>query len=229
MGLPENDNERKIIQICTGVLDYFPDAIAEVAIVSRIGNEQHNPGQPLHWAKEKSTDEANSLVRHLLERGKRDKKDGQRHSAKVAWRALALLQREIETEREQDQKEKDPQKNWCPECFAYVTKFHPPSPHRPEFEAALKRAREHYGTGGGPITIYHEGSDGTKTLDTTADRLRWRNHVAGADPDCATCNRTGRIEPGSVHPQFVYDGASPRVLSQKTTYAAEAKEKKGGN
>lgn len=43
-------------------------------------------------------DEPDALLRHLIDRGKRDT-DGQRHSAKVAWRALALLQREIEEER----------------------------------------------------------------------------------------------------------------------------------
>jgi hypothetical protein len=99
MGLPTDAKTRKTLPIATGVLDYFPDALAEVAAVSRAGNEQHNPGQPLHWAKEKSTDEADALVRHLIERGKRDS-DGQRHSAKAAWRALALLQREIEGERD---------------------------------------------------------------------------------------------------------------------------------
>ena len=90
--------ERKARPVCTGVLDYFPDALAEVAICSRVGNEQHNPGQPLHWAKEKSTDHADALLRHLVDRGKVDT-DGVRHSAKVAWRALANLQTEIEKER----------------------------------------------------------------------------------------------------------------------------------
>lgn len=89
---------RKAQPLCTGVLDYFPDALLAVAEVSRIGNDQHNPGQPLHWAKEKSTDEADALIRHLVDRGTRDT-DGARHSAKVAWRALALLQREIDAER----------------------------------------------------------------------------------------------------------------------------------
>lgn len=89
---------RKALPITTGVLDYFPDALLAVAHCSKVGNDQHNPGQPLHWAKEKSTDEADALVRHLLERGTVDT-DGVRHSAKVAWRALALLQREIEAER----------------------------------------------------------------------------------------------------------------------------------
>ncbi len=90
--------ERKAHPICTGVLDYFPDALLEVAHVSKVGNDQHNPGEALHWAKEKSKDEADALVRHLLDRGTRDT-DGTRHSAKVAWRALAMLQREIDAEK----------------------------------------------------------------------------------------------------------------------------------
>jgi hypothetical protein len=91
--------ERKQRPIVRGVLDYFPDALMEVAHCSWVGNEQHNRGEPLHWAKEKSTDEADALVRHLLQRGTLDG-DGVRHSAKVAWRALALLQRELEGEGE---------------------------------------------------------------------------------------------------------------------------------
>jgi len=89
--------KRKTYPITTGCLDYFPDALLEVANLSKVGNDQHNPGEPLHWAKEKSQDEADALVRHLLDRGTRDT-DGVRHSAKVAWRALALLQRELDAE-----------------------------------------------------------------------------------------------------------------------------------
>lgn len=89
--------ERKNTPVFSGVLKYFPDAILDVARLSKIGNDQHNPGEPLHWAKEKSTDEPDALVRHLIESGTLDT-DGVRHSTKVAWRALALLQREIENE-----------------------------------------------------------------------------------------------------------------------------------
>ncbi|HLB49834.1 MAG TPA: dATP/dGTP diphosphohydrolase domain-containing protein [Anaerolineales bacterium] len=98
MSLPVDAKARKALPVVTGVLDYFPDAIAAVAEVSVLGNQQHNPGQPLHWAKEKSTDHADCIGRHLTERGTRDA-DGSRHSAKLAWRALALLQIEIEKER----------------------------------------------------------------------------------------------------------------------------------
>jgi hypothetical protein len=96
--LPTDAAERKAVPICTGVLDYFPLALAEVARVSKAGNDQHNPGMPLHWSKGKSTDHADCLVRHVLERGTIDT-DGQRHSAKAAWRALALLQTELEAEK----------------------------------------------------------------------------------------------------------------------------------
>ena len=97
--LTTDAKERKSLPLATGVLDYFPLALCAVAEVSRVGNEQHNPGQPLHWNRSKSQDEADSLLRHLIQRGTVDT-DGLRHSAKVAWRALALLQKEIENERE---------------------------------------------------------------------------------------------------------------------------------
>lgn len=99
MTLPTDPKARKAVPIVTGVLDYFPDAIAAVADCSRVGNDQHNPGQPLHWAKDKSTDHADCIGRHLMQRGTLDA-DGVRHSAKVAWRALALLQIEIERARD---------------------------------------------------------------------------------------------------------------------------------
>lgn len=86
---------RKAHPIFTGVLAYFPDALLAVAELSRIGNDQHNPGQPLHWSKHLSNDHADCLVRHQLDVGKRDN-DGVLHSTKVAWRALAQLQIEIE-------------------------------------------------------------------------------------------------------------------------------------
>jgi hypothetical protein len=93
--LPNDATERKAIPIATGVLDYFTAAIAEIAKVSFKGNQQHNPGEPLHWSRGKSNDHADTMQRHFLERGQLDT-DGQRHSAKMAWRALAILQLEME-------------------------------------------------------------------------------------------------------------------------------------
>ena len=93
----EEAQYRKERPIARGCLDYFPEALLEVAHCSFIGNQQHHDDAPLHWDKAKSTDEADALVRHLMDLGERDT-DGVRHSAKVAWRALAMLQREIEAE-----------------------------------------------------------------------------------------------------------------------------------
>lgn len=87
---------RKATPVTTGVLDYFPAAIAEIAKVSKAGNDKHNPGEKLHWARGKSTDQADAIGRHLLDRGGIDPETGQRHSAELAWRALAMLQLELE-------------------------------------------------------------------------------------------------------------------------------------
>ena len=81
-----------------GLLKYFPDALMEVSHVSFVGNQQHHPDKPLHWDKTKSTDEADALLRHLTQSGQLDT-DGIRHTAKVCWRSLALLQRELDKEK----------------------------------------------------------------------------------------------------------------------------------
>jgi hypothetical protein len=98
--LPTDAAQRKAIPIFTGVLQYFPLAIAEVAKVSRIGNDQHNPGQPLHWSRGKSTDQMDTATRHMVDwiMSKKDV-DGAYHLAKAAWRILAQLQLDLEAER----------------------------------------------------------------------------------------------------------------------------------
>ncbi len=90
-GLPADYDGRKAIPLAS-VLDYFPAALAAVAEVIAAGQKQHGT---TGWDRAKSTDESSTLLRHFMDRGKLDT-DGIRHSAKVAWRALALLQKEIE-------------------------------------------------------------------------------------------------------------------------------------
>lgn len=87
--------ERKQAPIYSGVLKYFPNALVEVAKTSWAGNQQHHPDKPLHWDKTKSSDHHDALLRHLIQSGTVDD-DGILHSAKVAWRALALLEIELE-------------------------------------------------------------------------------------------------------------------------------------
>lgn len=87
--------ERKATPVFSGVLKYFPDAIMAVARCSYAATRQHHPGAPMHWDRSKSPDELDAMTRHVMEAGKIDS-DGVRHSAKVAWRALANLQKELE-------------------------------------------------------------------------------------------------------------------------------------
>lgn len=99
--LPTDSKTRKSTPITTGVLDYFPDAIAAVARVSKAGNDKHNPGQPMHWSRDKSTDHLDCIGRHLTEHGHFDPETGELHDAALAWRALANLQVTIEAMRAQ--------------------------------------------------------------------------------------------------------------------------------
>lgn len=97
--LPEDATSRKNFPVSSGVLDYFPDALVAVAQVSKAGNDQHNPGQPMRWSRGKSMDQDDTCIRHFLQRGTLDV-DGIRHTAKAAWRLLAILQLEIEAEQD---------------------------------------------------------------------------------------------------------------------------------
>lgn len=91
-----DSSTRKTYPMAAGLLDYFPDALAEVARVSFAGNQKHNPGEPMHHARGKSMDHADCIIRHLVGRGGFD--GDLRESAALAWRALALLQEELEAE-----------------------------------------------------------------------------------------------------------------------------------
>ena len=85
--------ERKDTPVYSVLIKYFPDAIKEIARASKIGNDQHLPGQPLHWDRTKSSDNEDALVRHLIDHGVNPMDDdGILHLTKVAWRALASLQ-----------------------------------------------------------------------------------------------------------------------------------------
>jgi hypothetical protein len=100
VGLPTTDKERKAMPLWTFLMEYFPDTFLAIANVAIQGNEQHNPGQKLHWAREKSTDQMNTAFRHMWDYGRgvvRDT-DGQYHLAKAIWRLSAELQLLIESE-----------------------------------------------------------------------------------------------------------------------------------
>jgi hypothetical protein len=88
----KTSGERKAEPIHSGVLKYFPDALAAVSRVSKAGNEKHNPGQPLHWERAKSNDHLDCVARHIITPEKIDPESGEAHLAHAAWRVLAALQ-----------------------------------------------------------------------------------------------------------------------------------------
>ncbi len=97
MGLPTSSKERKEIPIYSGFIKYFPDAMAAVASHSFVSNEQHNPGEPLHWAREKSTDQLDALARHLTELpDARDLYEEIELLKAIVWRGCAQLQLKCE-------------------------------------------------------------------------------------------------------------------------------------
>lgn len=90
--ISNDSQQRKATPIFSGVMRYFPDALAAVARVSFAGNNKHNPGQALHWAREKSTDHGDCIARHQITYDEFDPEINEYHAAMVAWRALAQLQ-----------------------------------------------------------------------------------------------------------------------------------------
>lgn len=101
MTLPTDYAARKLQQMWTYLTEYFPDAFEAEVNVAVVGNEQHNKGEPLHWAREKSTDQMNTAFRHMWDHtttGPKDT-DGTYHLAKAIWRLKAELQLTIERER----------------------------------------------------------------------------------------------------------------------------------
>lgn len=101
MSLPTDRDARNALPVWDGCIAYFPDAWAEIAKVSVIGNKQHALGAKLHFARDVSTDHLNKVMRHCLdhEAGNVLDTDGTMHLAKAAWRVLAALQVAIEAQR----------------------------------------------------------------------------------------------------------------------------------
>jgi hypothetical protein len=103
--LPTDSEARKNVPLYSGCYAYFAAALAGVARWSKVGNDKHNPGQPMHHARGKSNDHADCIVRHLMDiadieaRVKRDCQGSPEQGQEIideadalAWRALALSQ-----------------------------------------------------------------------------------------------------------------------------------------
>jgi len=93
-GRGQFDTNRKHYPVDSGCFKYFPNALKYVSHVSWVGNEQHNPGTPLHWDRNKSQDDADARARHIL--GDEYDVDGVLEEGKAAWRSLAVLEKKLE-------------------------------------------------------------------------------------------------------------------------------------
>jgi len=98
--LPTDSEERKSAPVFSGFMAYFPDAIAEVARLSKASNDKHNPGEPMFWSRDKSDDHGDCLARHQLQWDELDVDSTGEfyHAVKVAWRAMAQLQVLLESQ-----------------------------------------------------------------------------------------------------------------------------------
>jgi hypothetical protein len=97
MTLPTDSAERKNYPIARGCLNYFPAALAGIARISKLGNDKHNPGQPLHHAREKSTDHSDCIIRHLIDTedllaANASPEQILTEVSQMAWRVLAYSQ-----------------------------------------------------------------------------------------------------------------------------------------
>jgi hypothetical protein len=85
---------RKNVPMFSGVMAYFPDAIAALAEHSFKGNQKHNPGEPLHHARGKSMDHTDCIMRHLANYSGMD--GDALEAVALFWRAGALCQEVLE-------------------------------------------------------------------------------------------------------------------------------------
>jgi hypothetical protein len=84
--------------LASGVLDYFPNALAAIGRHSRRGNEKYPPADgstDLRWSFDVSTEHADAILSHLSHRGTIDEEFQDSHTVGAAWRALALLETEL--------------------------------------------------------------------------------------------------------------------------------------
>lgn len=65
--LGTDSEARKRVQLVAAFLRYIPAAAARFALHSKAGNDKHNPGEPIHHARGKSSDHEECIMRHLVD------------------------------------------------------------------------------------------------------------------------------------------------------------------
>lgn len=93
----EDSQRRKDQPVFAGFLQYMPAAIRLASELSRIGNEKHNPGEPMYHNRSKSSDNGEALVRHQMDVGQIDPDTDLDYAVHVFWRAGIQLQVLCET------------------------------------------------------------------------------------------------------------------------------------
>jgi hypothetical protein len=89
--LPTNSADRKLFPVRSGVIEYTPAALVALALGSKIGNDKHNPGQPLQHSRAKSSDHGDCEARHMIDVGD-PALDTLEELTWKAWRANMELQ-----------------------------------------------------------------------------------------------------------------------------------------
>lgn len=89
---------RKDQPVTEGFFKYCPAAIRLASEVSRLGNDKHNPGQPLHHARNKSGDHLDCAGRHLLDADSVDGDAGIIEAVNAFWRLGMYIQEKCERE-----------------------------------------------------------------------------------------------------------------------------------
>ena len=96
--LVKNDSaSRKLAPVDQGFMEYFPRAMSAVACMSRMASEKHNGKGKFGWSWDRSDDHGDCILRHQADKWDLDE-FGLPHAVAVAWRAMAQLQIELETQ-----------------------------------------------------------------------------------------------------------------------------------
>lgn len=95
--LPTDYDERKGLPLWTFLMEYFPLAFLALVRISVAGDKQHlnnSESGKIRWARDKSTDQLNTALRHQFDYGTGQKYDidGHPHLGKAMWRLGAQLQ-----------------------------------------------------------------------------------------------------------------------------------------
>lgn len=100
--LPTDSDARKAFPLWRGLFRYAPAALAAAARVSLRGSQKHNPGQPMHHSRHKSTDHADCYLRHLMDleedfgHGRGYDEHGEPQVGYMVWRAILFAQEWLE-------------------------------------------------------------------------------------------------------------------------------------